>query len=132
MGQLPVLLDLVKAFGLRVPDRTAFEQAHLVFGLQGPQVVVQQLDLYGNAISLRGQGTCDVTGNNLNLDFTATMGRFTQMLPASIDAIPQAISQQLLKIKMRGKLGKDGKVQFDKELVPAVMEPLRWVLGDSE
>jgi hypothetical protein len=129
MGQLPVLLDLVKAFGLRVPDRTAFEEAHLIFGLEGPRVLVQQLDLYGNAISLRGQGGCDVTGSNLELDFTATMGRFTQLLPSAIDAIPQTISQQLLKIKMRGKLGKDSKLTFDKELVPGVMEPLRWAFG---
>ena len=35
MGQLPVLLDLVKAFGLRVPDRTAFEEAHMIFGVEG-------------------------------------------------------------------------------------------------
>jgi hypothetical protein len=130
MGQLPILLDLLKAFGLRMPDRTAFEQAHLIFGIEGPRLSVQQLDLYGNAISLRGQGTCDLDGSNLNLDFTATVGRLSQMLPAGIDAIPQAISQQLLKIKMRGKLGKGGEVRFDKELVPGVTEPLRWAFGD--
>jgi hypothetical protein len=129
MGQLPVLLDLLKAFGLRVPDRTAFEQAHLVFAIEGPQVNVQQLDLYGNAISLRGQGTCDLDGSNLNLDFTATMGRLTQLLPAGMDVIPQAISQQLFKIKMRGKLGKGTEMRFDKELVPGVSEPIKRALG---
>ena len=90
---------------------------------------VQQLDLFGNAISLSGQGTVDLDGNNLNLDFTATPGRFTQVLPSGIDAIPQMISQQFLKIKMRGKLGKGGDIRFDKELVPAVVDPLRRVMG---
>jgi hypothetical protein len=129
MGQLPVLLDLLKAFGLRVPDRTAFEEAHMVFAVEGPQLRVQQLDLYGNAISLRGQGTVDLDGNNLNLDFTATPGRFSQVLPSGIDAIPQMISQQFLKIKMRGKLGQGGNIRFDKELVPGVVEPLRRAIG---
>jgi hypothetical protein len=125
MGQLPVLLDLVKAFGLRVPDRTAFEQAQMVFAIEGPQVQVQQLDLFGNAISLRGQGKLDIDGSNLELDFSATPGRVTQFLPAGIDVIPQAISGQFLKIKMRGKLGKGGQIKFDKELIPGIVEPLR-------
>src|SRR5262249_49776376 len=59
MGQLPLLLDLIKAFGLRVPDRTAFDQAQLVFAIEGPQVRVSQFNLFGNAFSLRGQGTVD-------------------------------------------------------------------------
>src|SRR5262249_13168863 len=110
LGQLPVLLDLVKAFGLRVPDRTAFEQAQMVFAIEGPQIQVQHLDLYGNAISLRGQGTLDLDGSNLNLDFSGTLGRMTQILPAGIDELSQMISGQFLKIKMRGKLGKGGEI----------------------
>lgn len=129
MGQLPVLLDLVKAFGLRVPDRTAFEQAHMEFGIEGPQLLVRQLDLYGNAISLRGQGNLDLDGNNLNLEFTATPGRFSQILPVGIDTIPQAISQQFLKIKMHGRFGQGASLRFDKELIPAVVEPLRRAIG---
>jgi hypothetical protein len=130
IGQLPVLLDLLKLFGLRAPDRTAFEQAHVDFAIEGPQLRVQQLDLFGNAISLRGQGTVDLNGDNVELDFTATPGRVTQVLPTGIDAIPQLISQQFFKIKMRGKLGKEGSVHFDKELVPAVVEPLRRIIGE--
>jgi hypothetical protein len=129
MGQLPVLLDLVKAFGLRVPDRTAFEEAHLTFGIEGTQLRVQQVDLYGNAISLRGQGTLDLDLNNVNLDFTATPGRFAQLLPTAVDVIPQMISQQFLKIKVRGKLAKGGDLRFDKELVPGVVDLLGGMLG---
>jgi hypothetical protein len=128
MGRLPVLLDLLKAFGLRMPDRTAFEQAHVTFAIEGPRVRVNQLDLYGNAISLRGQGTVDLDGSNVNLDFSATPGRVTQMLPAGIDVIPQAISQQLFKIKARGKVGKGG-LRFEKEFVPGVVEPIKRAIG---
>lgn len=129
LGQLPVLLDLVKAFGLRVPDRTAFEQAQMVFAIEGPQVQVQQLGLYGNAISLRGQGTVDIDGSNLNLDFSATPGRMTQILPESIDNVSQLISGQFLRIKMRGKLGKGGELKFEQHLIPGVVEPIKRVIG---
>jgi hypothetical protein len=131
MGQLPLLLGLVKALNLREPDRTMFEQAQMRFAIEGPRVQVQQLDLFGNAISLRGEGTVDLDGSNVSLDFSATPGRVTQMLPAGLDQIPQAISGQLLKIKMRGKLGKGGQIKFDKELIPGVFEPLRRVVGGS-
>ena len=127
MGQLPVLLDLVKAFGLRMPDRTAFEQAHMVFAIEGPQLIVRQLDLVGNAVSLAGMGKVDIDGSNIELDFTATPGRFTQMLPIGFDTIPPFLSSQILKIKMRGKFGKDGKTRFDKELMPGVMDPIKRV-----
>jgi hypothetical protein len=131
IGQLPVLLDLLKMFGLRMPDRTAFEQAHVDFAIEGPQMRVQQLDLFGNAISLRGQGTLDLDGNNVELDFTATPGRVTQLLPTGFDAVPQLVSQQFLKIKMRGKLGKEGTIRFDKEPVPAVADLLRRIVGEK-
>jgi hypothetical protein len=129
MGELPVLLDLVKAFGLRVPDRTAFEQASMIFAIEGPRLRVQQLDLFGAAVSLRGQGTVDLDGDNLDVDFTATPGLLIKVLPAGIDAIPPWISQQILKIKMAGKLGKGGGIRFDKELAPGVLDPLRRVIG---
>ena len=43
MGQLPLLLDVIKAFGLRMPDRTAFEEAHALFAIEGPQVRISKL-----------------------------------------------------------------------------------------
>jgi hypothetical protein len=123
---LPVLLDLIKAFGLRLPDRTAFEQAHLDFGIEGERVQVRTLELYGNAISLRGQGTMNINGGDLNLDFNADWARFGQVLPTGISALPRAISDQLLKIKLRGSFGSP---RFEKELVPGVVEPVKRVLG---
>jgi hypothetical protein len=125
LGQLPILLDLLKAFGLRMPDRTAFEQARLLFAIEGPRVLIRQLDLFGNAVSLHGQGAVDLDGTNLDVDFTATFGRFSQLLPPGIEVIPQAISSQLFKIKMRGALGKEGHLDFNQEWMPAMIDPLR-------
>src|SRR5205807_9733900 len=52
---LPPLVALLKFLGLRWPDRTAFEEAHAVFGIHGKRVHVSKLDLLGNVISLYGQ-----------------------------------------------------------------------------
>ena len=80
--RLPLLLSLLQAFGLRYPaDRTAFEQAHAKFTIDGPQVQISDLELIGNAISLNGEGTLNLDGTNLNLDFTATWGRSARCFP---------------------------------------------------
>jgi hypothetical protein len=128
MLRLPLLLDLLKAFGLRMPDRTAFEQARVIFGIEGPQMRIQQLDLFGNAISLRGQGTLNLDGTDLNLDFSADWARVPQVLPPGISDLSQALSDQVFRIKMRGQVG---SVRYEKELLPGVFDPLKRAMGRS-
>lgn len=126
--RLPLLLDLLKVFGLREPDRTAFEQARMLFAIEGPLMLVKALDLYGNAISLRGQGSLNLDGSNLNLDFSTDWGRVPQMLPAGISNPLQAISDQLFKIKVRGKISAP---RFEKEFIPGVVGPIKKALKGS-
>jgi hypothetical protein len=126
--RLPFLLGLLKAFGLRWPDRTAFEQARMLFAIEGPQMRIHGLDLYGDAISLRGQGTLNLDGSNLNLDFSADWGRMSQMMLPGINDLSQALSDQLFKIKVRGKIASP---RFDKELIPAVVDPIKKAFGGS-
>jgi hypothetical protein len=122
---LPLFLDLLKFLGLRLPDGTAFEEAHVVFAIHGLRVAVSRLDLFGNAISLRGQGEMNLDGTDINLDFYAVWARILQYLPPIIKDIPPLVSQQLLKIKMRGRIN---DVHFTKEPVPVIVEPLRELL----
>lgn len=125
MYNLPLLLDLLKVLGLRPPDRTAFEEAHASFEIAGPRVHVRRLELYGSAISLSGQGEMNLDGSDLQLDFYAVWGRLVQWLPPVLKEIPPTIGQFLLKVKMRGKVG---DVQFTKEPVPVLVEPVEKLL----
>jgi hypothetical protein len=128
--KLPPLLDLLKALGLRVPDRIAFEQAHSLFEIDGPQLRIHKLDLYGNAISLRGTGTVNLLdGSDLNLDFNADWGRMNQLFPEPVTAFSQGVSDQLLKIKMRGRIG---DVKLERVIVPGIVEPAKKVLQMSK
>jgi len=119
---LPLLLDLLKVLGLRRPDGVAFEEAHVDFSIRGPRVIISQVDLFGNSFSLRGQGEMNLNGTDIDLNFYAVWAQAVQMLPPVIKEIPEAISKQLLKIKMRGRVG---DVQCTKEPVPALVEPLQ-------
>jgi hypothetical protein len=122
MYNLPLLLDLLKVIGLRAPDRTAFEEMHASFDIHGPRVTVNRLDLFGNAISLRGAGEMNLDGTDINLNFHADWARITQALPPGIKQIPPALSNQLLTIKMHGKLG---DIQCTKEPMPVLFDPLK-------
>jgi hypothetical protein len=128
MYRLNPLLDLLKAFGLRAPDKTAFEQARVVFGIEGPQVRVHQLDLIGSAISLRGQGTVNLDGSALNLEFSADWGRVPQMLPPGISDLSQAVSDQVFRIRARGRVG---AVKYEEAILPGVTDPLRKAIGKT-
>jgi hypothetical protein len=126
MLRLPPLLGLLNAFGLRAPDKTAFEQARLRFAVDGPQMRVDEMELTGNAVSLSGQGTLNLDGSNLNLDFAATWGRVRSWLPRGFNEVPRLVSEQFFKIKMRGKVG---EVHYDPVIVPGVAESVKSVLG---
>jgi hypothetical protein len=115
--KLPALLDLLKAFNLRLPDRTAFDQASVSFAIDGPQMRVEQFDLVGNAISLRGQGTVGLNGDNINLDFNADWARLGQVFPEVMTEIPRKISDELLQVKVRGSIR---DVHFDPVFLPPV------------
>jgi hypothetical protein len=131
MYNLPLLLDLLKVLGLRLPDRTAFEEAHATFNIEGPRVQFTRLDLFGNAISLRGQGrmNLDPPGTDIDLDFHADWARITQVLPALIDKVPMTVSNQLLRINMRGRIG---DVVCTKEPVPLLMDPIKRLIKTSK
>jgi hypothetical protein len=126
MYNLPLLLDLLKFLALRPPDGTAFEEAHARFAIRGQRVAINRFDLFGNSISLRGQGEMNLDGTDINLDFFAVWAaRLISMLPPVVKELPQDLSKYLLKIKMRGRIN---DVHFTQEPVPIVVEPLKGLL----
>jgi hypothetical protein len=122
---LPLLLDLLKFLGLRWPDQALFEQAHALYNIHGDRLSFRQLDLIGTVISLHGAGDVKLDGSDVRLDFIPVWGRIEQVLPAVWQNIPSAIGKNLLKIEMRGKLGKDKDIHFHKKPIPALVDPLK-------
>jgi hypothetical protein len=122
---LPLILDLLKFLGLRWPDRTAFEEVHALFRIQGPKVTLRKLELQGNAISLSGQGDFNFDGTDMHIDFYPTWARIEQLLPPALRTVPPAVSKNFLIIEVRGKVtANNDDLKFTKRPMPIVMDPL--------
>ena len=80
--------------------------------------------LGGNVVSLYGKGEVNLDGTALELDMYPSWGRAEQMLPPAVRSIPSAISKQLVRIEMRGKVGgNEGDLKFTKRPVPGLVDP---------
>jgi hypothetical protein len=119
---LPVLLDLLKFLSLRFPDRTFFEEAHARFDIIGPRMRINQFNLYGNVVSLRGRGAMNLDGTDIDMDLHMDWARLDQMLTPGVKKVPQALSNQLLTIHAKGQLG---NVQFTQEAMPVLFDPFK-------
>jgi hypothetical protein len=128
---LPLLLDLLKFLGLRLPDRTLFEEAHAEFTLEGQTAKVSRLNLFGNVISLRGQGSMNFANPDaigLNLDFNVDWARITQVLPQPLKDLEATVSNNLYKVKVRGT---SKKPEFSQEPLPTLTGPIKDLLKNG-
>jgi hypothetical protein len=123
---LPLILDLLKFIKGKIPDETAFEEAHAEFRIRGERMLFGKLDLMGNAISLGGQGEMNTDGSNMKLEFYTVWSRLNQLLPEALTDLTAGISKQLFKFVVRGKAG--GPFEIRKEPVPLVVEPVKRVM----
>jgi hypothetical protein len=121
---LPLLLDLLKFLGLRLPDRTAFDEAKAVFAVRGRRVRMDRLELIGNAVSLYGKGDFLIDGTDLKLDFYPAWGRIQQIFMPAWRTIPEELGKQMLKIEMRGKVTSNpDDLKFTKKPMPTLLNP---------
>jgi hypothetical protein len=126
MYNLPIMLDLVKVFKLQTPDKTAFEQAHVVFRIQGDRLKVDQLDLIGKAICVGGSGELDLAGDYVKFEFYTVWSQvLKQMGNTPVGDLTAFLSKNLFTIKM---VRENGELKYKPEPVPLVTEPAKAVV----
>jgi hypothetical protein len=125
MYNLPVLLDLMKVFKLQTPDKTAFEEAHATFRVQGDRIIVEQVDLIGKAVCLGGSGELDTSGEYVKFEFYTVLSQvLARMVNTPVGDLTAFLSKNLFKIKLTRE---NGELKYKPETVPLVTEPARAV-----
>ncbi|MDB5309260.1 MAG: hypothetical protein JWO38_3462 [Gemmataceae bacterium] len=124
MYNLPVLLDLVKVLKLQTPDKTAFEEAHATFRIQGDRVKVDQLDLIGKAVCVGGTGEVDSSGEYIRFEFYMLGSEIlARLVNTPVGDLSAFLSRNLfVKIKLTRE---NGVLKYKPEPVPAVTEPVK-------
>jgi hypothetical protein len=123
MYNLPIMLDLVKLVKGSAPDKTAFEEAHAVFRVQGDRIKVEQVDLIGKAVCLGGTGELDTSGEFVKFDFyTIPSQVLARLVNTPVGDLTAFLSKNLFKIKLTRE---NGELKYKPEPVPIVTEPAR-------
>jgi hypothetical protein len=124
LHKLPLLVNLLKLLKLSVPDDTAFEEAHASFQVRGPRLTLNRLDLFGEAISLSGQGSVNLTdGSDLRLDLYALWSQYVRALPGPVRELTADLSKLLFQYEVRGRIGGDD-LHARPVPIPTLIDPL--------
>ncbi|HYO25991.1 MAG TPA: AsmA-like C-terminal region-containing protein, partial [Lacipirellulaceae bacterium] len=100
--ELSLLASLLKMMRTGASDNTAFTQSDIAFRLQGKTVLLDQIDFLGDVVNLYGKGETDFD-QNLNLVFSAVVGRHDYQLPFVKNFVKQA-NQQIMQMYVNGTL----------------------------
>ncbi len=127
MYNLPILIDLLKLLKFETPNKTAFEEAHAVFRIQGDRVKVDQIDLIGRAVCLGGSGEFDTSGNYVKFDFYTIISQVLARLineNTLVGDLTAFLSKNLLVYKLTRE---NGELKYKPVAVPGVTEPAQAV-----
>ncbi len=101
---LPLMVSLLKIARAKAPDTTAFTQADIAFDIQqGEHIILKQINLDGDAISLSGNGELTLDGQNNPIRMTLHTSGGRHGLPIISGMLSEA-GKQILLIHVAGTL----------------------------
>lgn len=125
IGELPVMVQLLKVLRARSPNATAFTSSDMNFRIEGEHIYFDKLDLLGDAVSLYGKGELDFQ-RNVKLWFHTMIGRNDLPLAALRKMVGEA-SGSILQIRVNGTLDQP---EITNEVLPAVNKALQQLQAD--
>ena len=122
--EVPLVVRLFNVLSLAPADRTAFEQARVLYFLRGKRLILGDIRLEGRAMNLYGAGTMDADGA-LNLAFLAGKKDEDPLIPA-LSELMEGIRKQVVVVLVTGTLAQP---QVETRTLSAVTAPIREVLA---
>ncbi len=122
--ELPLMVSLLKILSVRTPDSNAFSTSDMNFRIAGEHVYFDQMNFYGDAVSLLGKGEVGLD-KNMKMVFHAVVGNNESQLPVLRPLLGLA-GQQLLLIYVDGPLNNP---RTTKEALPGVRRAVEDLQG---
>jgi hypothetical protein len=105
LGQLPIVLRLVKLSNRRPATKAAFDSADVGISIETGRATLSPIKFTGDAFSLQGSGTLDLGGDQeMDLRLVPLYGRDEWHVPLLSDMVREA-SGQLFDIHVFGPIG---------------------------
>lgn len=120
LGELPMILRLLKPLNLSPATKTAFDSADVRLSIQNGHTSFEEILFKGDAFSLHGGGTMDVQGD-LNVRLRPLAGRDRFHIRGLSELIREA-SGQLVVIAVRGT---PAYPKIDVEALPEIADGFR-------
>jgi hypothetical protein len=127
IGQLPLLVGLLKVLRNSTPNSTAFNQSDMKFRIQGRHIYLDQLDFLGDAVSLFGKGYTNFD-QQLNLAFYGVVGRNEIRVPLLKDLVSQ-VGQSTIQLYVDGSLSDP---QIHTQAFPMVNQLIQQIQTDLD
>lgn len=115
LARLPAVISLVNALRSRKTSPDAFTSSDIDFTINGPYFNLNQFDLHGDSLSLKGRGWIAMD-RQLNIVFHTILGGEKGWLP-SWRQFASRTSQQLLRILVTGTID---DMQMTPEVLPGL------------
>ena len=125
--ELPLVVALLSILlRAKAPERTAFTSSDIRFRVQGEDIYLDQMDLRGDAITLKGVGELSLRGD-IRLDFYSLIGRERDYLPGLLQIVGEA-SRRFMRIHVTGSFDEP---QTTQEVLPFVNETLQQLFPEA-
>ncbi len=109
MVKLPLVLSMLSAVNLTIPDDNAFHDAQASFYLQGDRLVFEKIELQGRAFSMLGGGSMNIDSQEMDLTFLTGSPHPLPRIPILID-LARGASREIMEIAVTGPL-EDPKIE---------------------
>jgi hypothetical protein len=118
LGKLLMVLKLTE------PKDYAFDSITLTAYLHNNELLVERMDIGGNAFALRGQGKVDLAKNAVDLEFIAAGPRLNKE-PSMLKSLAEGLSPAMIRVTVTGDF-KNPKIE--QSTLPVIKDTLE-VLG---
>jgi hypothetical protein len=122
--QLPMIVRVFNALRLAPSDPTAFEKARVLYFVRGKRLILGDIRLEGQAVSLYGAGVVEPDGQ-LHMTFMAGKRNDDPLVPALYE-LGEGLRKELVLVVVTGTLAEP---QVELRSLSGLTAPLREMVG---
>jgi len=125
MLKVPFLLAMMQVIHLAIGDDNAFHDARLTFIVDGDELIFEEIDLRGKALSMVGAGR--VKTATQEMDLTLLVGSPLRLPRIEVlSELMEGFARELVEVRVEGTFGKPS---FRAEIVRSIKKTLETILN---